>query len=49
MVMEVSIVVKLSREEALALLAEAMGIDLGIRPVLHELLDRVAEALGEEL
>jgi len=43
-----SIVIKLSKEEALALLEEAENISVGVRPILHELLDRIAEILGKE-
>jgi len=43
-----SIVIKLSKEEALALLEEAEDISVGVRPILHELLDRIAEILGKE-
>jgi len=43
-----SIIIRLEREEALALLEEAGDIEVGVRPTLYELLDRVAEVLGEE-
>jgi len=44
-----NILVELSQEEALSLLDEAKDIRVGVRPVLHELLDRIAETLGREL
>jgi hypothetical protein len=47
--MKVNIFVELSREEALNLLEEVKDIKVGTRPLLHELLDRVAETLGKEL
>lgn len=47
--MKVNIFVELSREEALNLLEEVKDIRVGTRPLLHELLDRVAETLGKEL
>lgn len=46
---KVLIVVELSGEEAQRLLEETRDIEVGLRPVLHEILDRVAEILGKKL
>lgn len=42
------IIVELTLEEAQMLLEETRDIKVGRRPLLHELLDRIAEVLGEE-
>ena len=49
MKVKAKILVELSREESLSLLEEVKDIEVGVRPILHELLDRVAEALGKEI
>ena len=41
--------VELSPKEVLILLDEVKDIKVGIRPILHELLDRIAETMGKEL
>lgn len=43
-----SVVIRLEKEEALALLEEAEYVEVGIRPTLHELLDRISEVFGKE-
>jgi hypothetical protein len=43
MKVKAKILVELSREESLSLLEEVKDIEVGVRPILHELLDRVAE------
>lgn len=47
--MKVLIIVGLTREEAKRLLEETKDIEVGLRPLTHELLDRIAEILGEEV
>ena len=41
------VIVELTLEEAQRLLGETQDIEVGRRPLLHELLDRIAEILGE--
>ena len=45
MKVELTITVKLTVEEAHRLLKETADIEVGLEPTLHELLDRVDEAL----
>jgi len=42
---ELKITIKLTVEEAHRLLEEAEDIKVGLKPTLHELLDRIEEAL----
>lgn len=45
--MKVLIVMELTREEALKLSEETKEIEAGLRPVLHEFLNRIAEILEQ--
>jgi len=43
--LKVELTIKLTIEEARRLLEETEDIEVGLKPTLHELLDRVEEAL----
>lgn len=46
--MEVKITISLSGSEALALIQETKDVEVGRKPALHELLDRIADIVETE-